>query len=59
MSPDIPTPREAVAREASSGGEHAGFWRVLYYSGVTVLVQGRSDQAIDALQAVVTTPGKP
>ena len=54
MSPDIPHPRQAVVREANAGDEHAGFWRVLYYAGITVLVQGRSGQAIDALQAIVT-----
>ena len=56
MSPDIPTPREAVAREASNGGDHAELWRGAYYGFMAALAKNRGYQAIEALQTVVTGP---
>ena len=52
--PRIPSPREAVIREATLGGERTEYWRGAYYGFMAALAKDRGDQAIAALQAVVT-----
>lgn len=51
-----PHPRDAVVREATTGGEHAEYWRGVYYGSMAALAKGRADQALEAIHAVVARP---